>query len=72
MDLHEIFRKGWQWANEQMIKFWWLSGLPSGYRDCFLDSSLLIDTESGISRLPLRDAAVLGRHHHSNYDVITS
>jgi len=21
-DLHEIFRKGWQWANEQMIKFW--------------------------------------------------
>jgi len=25
MDLHEIF-KGWQWANEQMIKFWWRSG----------------------------------------------
>jgi len=22
MDLHDIFRKGWQWANEQMIKFW--------------------------------------------------
>jgi len=22
-DLHEIFREGWQWANEQMIKFWW-------------------------------------------------
>jgi len=22
-DLHEIFRKGWQWANEQMMKFWW-------------------------------------------------
>jgi len=22
MDLHEIFREGWQWANEQMIKFW--------------------------------------------------
>jgi len=21
-DLHEIFREGWQWANEQMIKFW--------------------------------------------------
>jgi len=21
MDLHEIFREGWQWANEQMIKF---------------------------------------------------
>jgi len=20
-DLHEIFREGWQWANEQMIKF---------------------------------------------------
>jgi len=25
-DLHEIFREGWQWANEQMIKFWWQSG----------------------------------------------
>ena len=24
-DLHEIFREGWQWANEQMIKFWWQS-----------------------------------------------
>jgi len=21
MDLHEIFRKGWQWANEHMITF---------------------------------------------------
>ena len=21
-DLHQIFREGWQWANEQMIKFW--------------------------------------------------
>ena len=25
-DLHAIFREGWQWANEQMIKFWWRSG----------------------------------------------
>ena len=25
-DLHEIFREGWQWANEQMLKFWWQSG----------------------------------------------
>ena len=24
-DLHEIFR---EWANEQMIKFWWRSGYP--------------------------------------------
>jgi len=22
-DLHEIFREAWQWAIEQMIKFWW-------------------------------------------------
>jgi len=50
-DLHEIFRKGWQWANEQMIKFWWRSRSPSGYRDCFPDSSILGDTESGINRL---------------------
>jgi len=21
-DLHEIFREGWQWSSEQMIKFW--------------------------------------------------
>ena len=26
MDLHEIFREGWHWANEQTIKFWWQSG----------------------------------------------
>jgi len=26
MNLHDIFRKGWQWANEQMIKFWWRFG----------------------------------------------
>ena len=25
-DLHEIFREGWQWANEQMIEFWRRSG----------------------------------------------
>jgi len=25
-DLHEIFRNGWQWANEQRIKFWRRSG----------------------------------------------
>ena len=22
----ETFREGWQWADEQMIKFWWRSG----------------------------------------------
>jgi len=25
-DLHEIFRKGWQWASEQIVKFCWRSG----------------------------------------------
>ena len=29
-DLHQILREGRQWANEQMIKFWWRSG--SGIR----------------------------------------
>ena len=24
--LDEIFRESWQWANEQIIKFWWRSG----------------------------------------------
>ena len=34
-DLHEIFREGWQWENEQMIKFWWRSQIriPDPYRD---------------------------------------
>ena len=26
-DLHEIFSEGWQWASEQVVKFWWRSGL---------------------------------------------
>jgi len=25
-DLHDIFTEGWEWANEQIIKFWWRSG----------------------------------------------
>jgi len=41
-DLHEIFREGWQYWPMK-----WLSGSPSGYRDCFPDSSLLGDMESG-------------------------
>jgi len=47
LDLHEIFREYWQWASEQMIKFWCQSGSLSGYWDCFLNSSLLRDIESG-------------------------
>ena len=26
-DLHEIFTVGWQWASEQVLKFWWRSNL---------------------------------------------
>ena len=65
MDLHEIFTEVWQWANEQMIKFWWRSGSPSGHMDCFPDSSLLGDTESGINRLrcaTLQCTACTSRH----------
>ena len=36
-DLHEIFREGWQWANEKTIKFWWRSG--SGTRIPYCDTS---------------------------------
>jgi len=50
-NLHESCREGQQWASEQLIKFWWRSGLPCGYRDCFPDVSLLGDTESGVNRL---------------------
>ena len=72
-DLHEIFREGWRWPSEQMFKFWWRSGSPSGYKDCFPDSSLLGYTESGIDRLhcaTLQCKACTGRHRRSNYDVI--
>jgi len=40
-DWHEIFSEGWQWTSEQTSKFWWRSGSPSGYRDCFPDTSLM-------------------------------
>ena len=56
----ESFREGWQLANEQLIKFCWRSGSPSGYRDCFPDSSLLGDTESGNQPTALRNAAEHG------------
>jgi len=46
-DLHEIFREGWQWINRQTITFWWRSGSPSRHSNCFPDSSLLGDKESG-------------------------
>ena len=75
MDLHEIFTEVWQWANEQMIKFWWRSGSPSGHMDCFPDSSLLANRESGINRLhcaTLQWFACTNRHRDSNYYVITS
>jgi len=61
-DLHEVFREGWQWAKEQMIKLWCRSGSPSGYRDCFPDSSLLGDMESGYQPTALHDAAVQSMH----------
>jgi len=46
-DVHEIFGKGWQWASEQMIKFWWQSRSLSGYRDCFPDLSLIQKVVNG-------------------------
>jgi len=74
-DLHDIFREGWQWAAEQMVKFRWRSGSPSGYGDCFPDASLMGDTESGINQLhiaTLQCTACTSRHRHSNCDVITA
>ena len=74
-DLHEIFREGWQRASEQITKIWWRSVSPSGFRDCFHDSSLLGDKESGINRLrcaTLQCRACTSRHRYSTYDVVTS
>jgi len=58
---------GWVWM-PKLVKFWWRSGSPSGYRNRFLDSSLLGDTENGINRL--RCATLQGTA--CNSDVITS
>ena len=35
LDLHDIFREGWQWAIEQMVRFRWRSrtGSPDGGTD---------------------------------------
>jgi len=46
-DLQKTSMGGWQLANEQVVKLWRRSGSSSGYRNCFPDSSLLGDTESG-------------------------
>ena len=46
MYLHEIFREGWQWAIEQVIKFWYWAGPPSAYKNCYPDSILLWDRKS--------------------------
>jgi len=54
-------------VNEQLVKFWWRSGSPSGYRDFYWQTG---STESGINWL--RCATLQCRHHHSNYDVIMS
>jgi len=53
-DLHEIFREGWQWTSEQMIKFRWRSGLFSGFvtigrygkwsTDCCIESFIHTDS----------------------------
>jgi len=62
-DLHEIFREGWQLAIEQIIEFWWRSGSPSGYRDCFPYSSVLGDRKviNGHSFILIRQMAALVR-----------
>ena len=57
-------------ANEQLVKFWWRSGSPSGCGDSFPGSSLLGDTESGINRLRCATLQSTSRHRHN--DVITS
>jgi len=67
-DLHESFRECWQWVNEQLIKFWWRSGSPSGYRDCFSDSSVTIGRYGKWYKLtaPLCDAAEQGMRYQAS------
>ena len=52
-------------GNEQMIKLWWRDGLPSGYRDCFPDLSLLGDME-WYQPTALHDAAVLSIYYEAS------
>jgi len=73
-DLHEILREGWQWASEQIVKFWW----QSEYR---LDTGIIfrirhywelrnvVSTDCAAGRCGARRAL---QRRHSNYDVITS
>lgn len=37
-DFNEIFSECWYWEKEQIIKFWWHFGWPSGSRRVFKDS----------------------------------
>ena len=50
-DLNDIFTEGRQWPMNKWLNFRGDPITASGYRDCFPDSSLLGDTESGINRL---------------------
>ena len=52
-----------------MIKFWWRSGSPSGYWDCFPDS-LLGDTENGITDCAARRCSA--RHALAGIAIATS
>jgi len=62
-------------GNGPMDKWSNFGGNPDHRLDCFLDSSPLGDTESGINRLccaTLQCTACTSRHCYSNYDVIMS
>jgi len=69
-DLHEMSNEGWQWANEQMIDFWWRYGRRLGTWIVFR-----IRHEKSINRLRcamLHVSVHALQCRHSNYDVITS
>jgi len=61
MDLHEIFREGWQWTSEQMIKF---GGDPDYRLDTEIVSGFVTIGRYGKWYQPtaLRDAAVQSMH----------
>jgi len=63
-NLHDIFREGWQWANEQIIKFWlvairitvWIQGFFSRFVTIGRYRKLYQPTA-------LRNAALQGKHY---------
>jgi len=75
-DMHELLREDWQWAVEQMVKFWWHPDHPLNIQGLFSGFVTIGRYGKWYQPTALRDAEVQGmctsRHRHGNYDTSTS